>query len=187
MSPRSFLGLLLGGTFAAPGITALHAQDAGIAATIAVAVEPLPAALRAGAGVERLDRAARPHTLRPSRNGLVCLTYDRGEASVIFAECHHTSYLPVVYRMKQLAAAGVAESLADATIESEIRSGQLTLPAAPTLSYVTGGQLLHLPHATAESIGVVTEDDGIHTWLMAPGTYYAHLMISLSPGSNRPQ
>ena len=175
------------------------AQSPPASARIAAAVVPLPASLRAGAGVVALDGDGPPHPLRPSANGMVCIA-DAPEDASFNVECYHTSFIPVVYRMKQLVAAGLPEAVLDRTIDGEIRDGILKLPSGPTIGYlmfgpVSGydtstntvsnaierGHRLFVPYSTPGALGLPTDDDGIHPYLMAAGTYYAHVMLVRPP------
>jgi hypothetical protein len=38
-------------------------------------------------------------------------------------------------------------------------------------------QSIHMPYRTAASMGLSTTEDGIHPYVMASGTYWAHVMI----------
>jgi hypothetical protein len=173
----------------------VRAQAPSRSAAIAAAVVPLPGELRPGAGVVTLEAAGQPRTLRPSTNGLICIA-DRPGDPFFAVECYHASFIPVVYRMKQLVARGMPEPARDDTIEADIKTGRLKLPAAPTFGYLATGpiaaydaptntigdaiQLGHrmfIPYATEAPIGVTTADDSRHPYLMAAGTYYAHVML----------
>jgi len=170
---------------------------------IAAGVVPLPAGLRAGAGVVALDHAGQPHVLRPSANGIVCITDPPGDAFFV-VECYHASFAPVVYRMRQLVARGLPDAAIDDTLDAEIRGGRLRLPSGPTTSYGMSGPAagydtvtntvseamavwhrLHVPHRTAKEVGLPSSDDGRHPYLMAEGTYYAHVMLD-QPTAPRP-
>jgi hypothetical protein len=99
-----------------------------------------------------------------------------------------------------LVAQGVADSALEGTIDAEIRSGKLPITKAPTAGYriygpVTGydparnavsdridaWQSIHMPYRTAASMGLSTTEDGIHPYVMASGTYWAHVMIMQLP------
>ncbi len=177
------------------GTVSLRAQSPTPSARVATAVVPLPASLRAGAGVVALDDDGQPQWLRPSTNGMVCIADAPGDA-VLSVQCYHASFIPVVYRMNQLVAAGVPEAVLDRTIEAEIQDGTLKLPDGPTTSYLMFGPMaaydpstntvgnalilghrIQVPHGTPAATGLPTSDDGVHPYLMASGTYYAHVMV----------
>jgi hypothetical protein len=172
-----------------------HAQTPTRAKQIAAAVLPLPAALRAGAGVVRLDQHGHPEEWRPSRNGMVCLA-DEPRDSIFDVRCYHRSFIPLLYRARQLGVAGTPDSVFDATMDREIHGGKLHLPAGPTAGYrmlgpvsgfdwatatasdtIDAWQSIHFPYRTAEDLGLPTAEDGIHPYVMSSGTWWSHVMI----------
>jgi hypothetical protein len=174
---------------------AVQAQTPTRAQQIAAAVLPLPPALRAGAGVVRLDQRGNPQEWRPSRNGMVCLADEPGD-SIFDVRCYHRSFIPLLYRARQLGAAGTPDSIFDAMMDREIHGGKLHLPAGPTEGYrmlgpvsgfhwatATAGdtidawQSIHFPYRTAEDLGLPTAEDGIHPYVMSSGTWWSHVMI----------
>ena len=175
------------------------AQRPDQARQIAAAVLPLPAELRGAAGVVALDGHGRPQVWRASANGMVCLADPPGD-STFDVRCYQAEFVPVIYRTRQLIVQGVADSALDGTIDAEIRNGKLPITKEPTAGYrmygpVTGydparnavsdlidaWQSIHLPYRTAASIGLSTTEDGIHPYVMASGTYWAHVMIMQRP------
>ena len=184
----------------APGMTGkADAQTPTRAQEMAAAVLPLPAALRAGAGVVRLDRGGRPEEWRASRNGMVCLADQPGD-SLFDVRCYRASFIPLLYRARQLAAAGTPDSVFDATMDREIRGGKLRLPDGPTAGYrmlgpiagfdwatiaagdaIDAWQSIHFPYRTAEQLGLPTVEDGTHPYVMSSGTWWSHVMIMERP------
>ena len=175
------------------------AQTPSPSAQIAAALLPLPGSLRPGAGVVVHDTGGQPRELRPSANGMVCFG-DEPRDSIFDVECYPRSLIPLTYRMRQLAAADMPESVLDQTIEAEVRSGKLELPTGPVASYHMWGPLsgydwstntvtdtiavwhmLHMPYGTAAAMGLPTNEDGSHPYVMASGTYFAHVMIMQHP------
>jgi hypothetical protein len=171
------------------------AQTPPASAQISAAVLALPDSLRAGSGVVVLDDRGQLRELRPSANGIVCLADTPGDSD-FDAQCYHASFVSVVYRIRQLAARDLPDSVIDQTINTEIRDGRLNIPTAPTAVYRLAGPIsgydsstnavsnaivawhaIHVPYRTAAEIGLPTSDDGIHPYLMASGTYFAHVMI----------
>jgi len=166
---------------------------------IAAAVLPLPAELRDAAGVVALDGQGQPQVWRASANGMICLADSPGD-SVFDVRCYQAGFVAVIYRIRQLIAQGVADSALEGTIDAEIRSGKLPITKAPTAGYrmygpVTGydaarnvvsdridaWESIHLPYRTAASMGLSTKEHGIHPYVMASGTYWAHVMIMQRP------
>ena len=175
------------------------AQASADSAAVAAAVLPLPASLRPGAGVIRLDAGGRPHELRKSANGMVCLA-DRPGDAVFDVRCYHRTFMPFIYRGRQLAVSGVPDSSVARRIDEEVKRGTLELPPGPTAGYRALGpiagydsatntvsdtidvwQSVHLPYRTAAAIGLPTTADGIHPYVMASGTYWSHIMILQRP------
>jgi hypothetical protein len=181
------------------GRGSVTAQQPERARRIAAAVLPLPAELRGAAGVVALDGQGQPQVWRASANGMICLADSPGD-SVFDVRCYQAGFVPVIYRIRQLIARGVADSALEGTIDAEIRSGKLPITKAPTAGYrmygpVTGydparnavndridaWQSIHLPYRTAASMGLPTKEDGVHPYVMASGTYWAHVMIMQRP------
>jgi hypothetical protein len=175
------------------------AQGSDRAREIAAAVLPLPAELRAAAGVVALDGRGQPQVWRASANGMICLADSPGD-STFDVRCYHAGFVPVIYRIRQLIALGVADSALEGTIDAEIRSGKLPITKAPTAGYrmygpvsgydparnvvsdrIDAWQSIHMPYRTAASMGLSTTEDGIHPYVMASGTYWAHVMIMQRP------
>jgi hypothetical protein len=130
---------------------------------------------------------------------MICLADSPGD-SVFDVRCYQVGFVPVIYRIRQLIAQGVADSALEGAIDAEIRSGKLPITKAPTAGYrmygpVTGydparnavsdridaWQSIHVPYRTAASMGLSTKEDGIHPYVMASGTYWAHVMIMQRP------
>jgi hypothetical protein len=192
-TPRRAVGLVLLGGLLGAGPVAGQAPP--LSTRIAAAVVPLPASLRPGAGVVVLTPSGEPNTLRFTTNGMICISDPPGDAW-FDVECYHSGFIQIVYRMKELKAAGLSEADMDRKIEAEIRLGTLKLTPRPTMNYQLFGpisgydsttntvsnaiqatQRLFIPWSTPASSGVPEEEDIAHPWIMAPGTYYAHVMI----------
>ena len=175
------------------------AQRPDRARQIAAAVLPLPAELRPAAGVVALDDGGQPQVWRPSANGMICLADSPGD-STFDVRCYQARFVPVIYRIRQLLAQGVADSALEGTIDEEIRSGKLPITKTPTAGYrmygpvsgydparnavndrIDAWQSIHMPYRTAASMGLSTREDGIHPYVMASGTYWAHVMIMQRP------
>lgn len=163
---------------------------------IAAAVSPLPAVLRNGAAVVRLDASGQPETLRDGTNGLVCIA-DKPEDADFDVRCYRDSFIHVVYRKFQLKASG-----SSTTVGAEIAAGQLKLSNEPTAGFrclgptsiydsstnsVSGAEYcwesLHFPFRTAQEVGFpdmseIPENLRLTVpYIMASGTYWAHVMI----------
>lgn len=178
-----------------------QASVAGAQATES-AVLPLPASLRAGATVVRLDAAANPEVLRKGVNGMVCIA-DNPNDDTFDVRCYRDTFIPVVYRAFQL-----GYQVAGRKVGAEIEAGKLKLSPEPTAGYRCLGpaagfdsarnvvdarvecwQSIHFPFRTAADVGfpdeaAVPESQQRSTpYVMGSGTYWSHVMIR-HPGSN---
>jgi hypothetical protein len=191
--------LVMGSLACLLGPAGVAAQRPDHTRQIAAAVLPLPAELRGAAGVVALDGQGQPQVWRASANGMICLADSPGD-STFDVRCYRAEFVPVIYRIRQLIARGVADSALEGTIDAEIRSGKLPITKAPTAGYrmygpiagydaarnavsdrIDAWQSIHMPYRTAASMGLSTKKDGIHPYVMASGTYWAHVMIMQRP------
>jgi hypothetical protein len=189
-------------TKAALGITLvisfLAAPQTGQAQTpeIAAAVIPLPASLRGGAGVVRLDEAGQPEVLQKATNGIVCIADKPGDER-FDVRCYQEYFIPVVYRAFQL-----GYQVSGEKVEAEIKAGRLHLSNQPAAGYRCLGpasgydpstntinsqircwQSIHFPFRTAREIGFPDMSEvpaDLRTtvpYVMSSGNYWAHVMI----------
>lgn len=168
---------------------------------ISFAVLPLPAQLRAGAGVVMLDAHQHMIELRKTANGMVCARIVPGEAAWD-ARCYHEAFAPLFFRAGELAAQGLKRASVDAEMDREIKGGTLHPPSRPVAGYRVLGpassydpstgvatsdlrawQSVHAPYQTAAEFGFPDEKDLSESqrasmpFVMASGTWWAHVMI----------
>ena len=165
---------------------------------IATAVLPLPEALRAGAGVRGYDASLKRITLRASTNGMIC-TGDRPGDDEFDVRCYERGFLAMIDRNKELNHSP-AFSTPNARFEAEIKSGKLKVPGHPTAGYRMLGPIsaydprsrtwtsaiekwesVHFPYHTAAEVGLPVEREGVLPYVMASGTWWAHVMIQHAP------
>ena len=165
-------------------------------AYLATAVLAAPEASRAGAKVIGYNAAGELVTLREGTNEFICLADDPGKEG-FNAACYHESLEPFMARGRELRAEGKSNQEIDALREQEVASGQLTMgdtgstlhvysgPGArydPATGEVAGASyryVVYMPFATAASTGLPESPIAPnHPWIMDPGTYRAHIMIS---------
>ena len=165
-------------------------------AYLATAVLAAPEASRAGARVIGYDAAGELVTLREGTNEFICLA-DDPDKDGFSAACYHESLEPFMARGRELRAEGKSNQEIDAMREQEVESGQLTMgdtgstlhvysgPEArydPATGEVAGASyryVVYMPFATAASTGLPESPIAPnHPWIMDPGTYRAHIMIS---------
>jgi len=163
---------------------------------IAAAVLPLPAALRDGAAVVRVDAAGQPESLRNGTNGMVCIADRPGDAQ-FDVRCYRDSFIHVVFRAFQLGA-----NVSSPQVGAEIQAGRLKLSNEPTAGFRCLGpassydparnsldengrcwESVHFPFRTAREVGfpemseVPEQLRKTVPYVMASGTYWAHVMI----------
>ena len=128
---------------------------------------------------------------------MVCMADQPGD-STFDVRCYHETFIPLVYRIRQLG--DLPDSVLDLRIDAEIQSGRLRLPSRPTAGYRMFGpvsgynptlnsvsdtidtwQSVHFPYQTAEAAGLSTREDGARPYMMSAGTYWAHVMIMQRP------
>ena len=183
---------------ACPGVRLL-AQGITPEQLAAAAVLPLPATMRSGAAVMTIARDGTLRPLRAGTNGMICLA-DTPADSLFDVRCYHQSFMPLVTRRRVLARLGTADAEVTRQIDTEVRDGTLKLPAGPTAGYRMLGpirgfdastttadtaidrwQSVHMPYATAESVGLSEAEGGTEPYMMSAGTWWAHVMIMEHP------
>lgn len=175
------------------------AQAPDSAATLAMATLPLPPQLRGGASVVQLGPHGHPNTLRAGTNPMVCFA-DNPADTLLDVRCYHAAFVPLIYAARRLGRTSLADSTLNARILEEIQAGRLTLPSHPTAGYRVLGpmrsynpttrelgpdidrwQSLHMPFATTGTVGISNEEHGAEPFMMAEGTWWAHVMIMQAP------
>ena len=165
-------------------------------AYLATAVLAAPEASRAGARVIGYDAAGELVTLREGTNEFICLADDPGKDG-FSAACYHESLEPFMARGRELRAEGKSNQEIDALREQEVESGALTMgdtgstlhvysgpetrydPATGEVAGASYRYVVYMPFATAASTGLPESPVAPnHPWIMDPGTYRAHIMIS---------
>mgnify|MGYP001810613339 CR=1 FL=1 len=188
------LAVALASVVTSPAI--LEAQSAPpVAEQITAAVLALPKEMRDGAGVMGYRTAGKLESLRPSKNGMLCLADDPAEEQ-FHVSCYAETMEPFMARGRALRASGVKGAQVDTARFAEVKAGKLKMPTAPAALYqifaksydpatqtVTGGRSLfvvYVPFATAATTGLSTVPSDSKPWLMLPGTPKAHIMFSAS-------
>jgi len=164
---------------------------------IASAILALPKEMQAGAGVMGYRTAGKLETLRPPKNGMICLADDPAEEQ-FHVSCYHEAMEPFMARGRALREGGIKGTGVDSVRYAEVKSGKLKMPTAPASLYqifgpkdaynpatgaVSSGRLLtvvYIPYATEASTGLSTKSSATQPWLMFPGTPKAHIMFSSS-------
>jgi hypothetical protein len=159
------------------------------------AVLPLPASLRAGAGVMGYKTLGKLEVLKPATNGMICLADDPAIEQFHVA-CYAETLEPFMARGRALRASGVTGQRVDSARFDEVKKGTLRMPVAPAALYsLTGPKgdydaatgrtktarslfVLYMPMATSESTGLPSQPHN-GPWIMSAGTPKAHLMLTI--------
>lgn len=169
---------------------------------IEAAVSAAPPNKQKGAEVLGYDQNGNLVTLREGENELICLA-DDPEDPRFHVACYYEGLEPFMKRGRELKARGFSSSEADSIRRAEIESGELPYPRKPmglyNLSGPEGGfdystgtvkkatplYVVYVPYATEQSTGISSAPAGEGgSWLMEPGTPWAHVMIPGRPIEN---
>ena len=150
---------------------------------IAEAVLAAPDSLRTGATVIVRDRQGIPTIIRHGSDELVCEPDRPGGGFAV--ECYHSSFQDVMDWMTQRLAEGARsfpELFASGGPEADVSPGAVQYAlVGPTREQAVRRLSINLPHATAESTGLPTEERLDGPWLMWAGTSAAHIMFGEIP------
>lgn len=134
--------------------------------------------------------------LRQGTNELICLADDPDDPGFSVA-CYVKELEPFMKRGRELRIQGMNDKQVFDTRGKEVEEGSLQMPTHPAALYVyaaeekdfdsTNGEVkngylryvIYVPYATCESTGLPDKPyvKGM-PWIMNPGTYRAHIMIS---------
>lgn len=175
----------------------LAAQTLSAADQIASSVLALPKEMRDGAGVLGYRSSARLESLRPAKNGMLCLADDPADDQ-FHVSCYHMSMEPFMARGRSLREGGTKGAQVDSVRFAEVRSGKIRMPATAASLYQLFGPkgdfdpatgtasksraliVVYMPGATEASTGLSTTPSETKPWLMFAGTPKAHIMFSSS-------
>lgn len=163
---------------------------------IASAVMAAPADAREGAKVYGYDESGEFMTLREGTNNFICIA-DNPKRDGFQVVCYHSSLEPMMARGRELEAEGKSRDEKENIREEEARSGKLALPESPATLHIYYGEdayfdaesnavmnakyryVVYIPFATHEDTGLpLSPNESSHPWLMFPGKYNAHIMIT---------
>ena len=163
---------------------------------IASAVMAATEAQRASATVMGYDANGSLTVLRKGSNELICLADDPNKKGFSVA-CYHKDLDPMMARGRELKAEGKNSGEINKIRSEEAIAGKLKLPKSATTLHVLSGAsarydadknevvgatlryVVYIPFATQETTGLPLQpvvSGG--PWLMFPGTYRSHIMIS---------
>ncbi|UXX78220.1 hypothetical protein N7E81_12720 [Reichenbachiella carrageenanivorans] len=174
----------------------LPAQTPSEAEQIAATIQAGPEELRADATVLGYNEKNEIIALRKGTNDLVCLANDPSIAG-FKAVCYHSSLADFMTRGRELKAEGKNRKEIEEIRSKEAKAGTLNMPKQPATLHVLYGKeakynsttglvenaqlryVVYIPWATQESTGLPLKPmvpGG--PWIMFPGTYNAHIMIT---------
>jgi hypothetical protein len=150
------------------------------------ALSALPESMRDDAAVKGYDDAGNLVDLRPGESPIVCRADDPNVRAWVVV-CYPQSLEAFVARSQELTKGGAETPARIKTLNDEIRSGKIAMPPVAALYTRTGNSvgdatgviILHVPNATAASIGLPTLPTPGSPWLSDAGTPMAHVRIAV--------
>lgn len=165
---------------------------------IASAVQSAPEDARAEAKVYGYDAEGNFVTLREGSNNFVCIADNPGKDGFQI-DCYHISLEPMMARGRELVAEGKSRDEKEKIRAEEAKSGKLKLPKSAAALQIYYGEnaffntetnqvengkyryVVYVPYATEKTSGLpLKPNKSSHPWLMFPGSYKAHIMITPS-------
>ena len=163
---------------------------------IASALMAVPAEMKEGAKVYGYGDDGEFMTLREGTNDFVCIADDPAKAGFQVVG-YHISLEPMMARGRELDAEGKSREEKEAIRAEEAKAGKFKLPEAPAALHIYYGKeayyddesktvenakyryVVYIPYATQETTGLsLAPNESSHPWLMFPGQYNAHIMIT---------
>jgi len=178
---KYFLSLLFFGSIASFG------QNLSFETQISDAVSAIEEADRADASVYGYDANGTFTMIKTGTNSLICLT-DDPEKEGFSVACYHNNLDPFMARGRALRADGKDRGEVEEIRETEAKEGSLKMPEKASTLYVMSGDdkatanlrwVVYIPWATAATTGLpIKPMVAGGPWIMFPGTYRAHIMIT---------
>ena len=163
---------------------------------IASAIIAVPMEGREGATVYGYDENGDLIVIREGDNNFICIA-DNPDKDGFQVVAYHKSLEPMMSRGRELNKEGKSRQEKEAARSSEAKSGKLKMPENPATLHIYYGEdgffntesgeienakyryVVYIPYATQESTGLsLKPNESNHPWLMFPGQYNAHIMIS---------
>lgn len=163
---------------------------------IASAIIAAPMQVREGAMVYGYDENGDFVVLREGDNNFICIA-DNPNKDGFQVVAYHNSLEPMMARGRELNKEGKSRQEKEEARASEAKSGELKLPENPATLHIYYGEngffntesgqienakyryVVYIPYATQEATGLsLKPNESSHPWLMFPGKYNAHIMIT---------
>lgn len=191
---KTFLGSAMIVLAASSAAADHHAEDYAVAA----AKLALPTAFQDSATVVSVAADGTETVVREGTSSLTCSVSSRDDDNAtnrLAVWCVPGPMRAVMDRARELRESGASREDGMAQLRSEVESGAVGGSSFPAVGYAFRGaadtygkdvteiegeswQLIGVPFATGESIGVIEEPEGSMPWIMASGTPFAHIMVS---------
>ena len=160
------------------------------------AILSAPVEAREGAKVYGYNENDDFITLREGTNSFICIADDPSKDGFQVV-CYHSSLEPMMSRGRELTKDGKSRGEKEQIRGDEAKSGKMKLPESPATLHIYYGEdgffntetnnienakyryVVYIPYATQESTGLsLKPNESSHPWLMFPGQYNAHIMIT---------
>lgn len=134
--------------------------------------------------------------LREGFNDFICIADDPNKDGFQVV-CYHKSLEPMMRRGRELGADGKTREEKEEIRNKEALSGKMKLPKDPATLHILYGDdayfnedtdkvenakyryVVYIPYATQETTGLaLAPNESSHPWLMFPGRYNAHIMVT---------
>ena len=174
----------------------LQNQKLSLDQQIACAILAAPEEVRGEAMVYGYSDTGEFMMLREGTNDFICIADDPNKNGFQIVS-YHKSLEPMMSRGRELVAEGKSREEKEAIREKEAASGAMPLPEHPATLHIYYGEqayfntdaeklengkyryVVYIPFATQETTGLpLAPHESSHPWLMFPGRYNAHIMIS---------
>jgi len=171
-------------------------QKLSVDQQIASAILAAPQEAREDAMVYGYSESGEFMMLREGSNEFICVA-DNPAKKGFQVVSYHKSLDPMMERGRELNAEGKSREEKEEIREKEAASGEMTLPKAPATLHIFYGEnayfneetgaidngkyryVVYIPYATQETTGLsLAPNESSHPWLMFPGRYNAHIMIT---------
>ena len=190
--------ILFGSALGALAASQVSADHNSTNYAVAAAELALPAALEDNATIISVDADGAETVVREGSSGISCRISNRDDddaSNRLNVWCVPDAMTALVARGRELRQSGVPREEAMAKMRAETESGELDVSSFPQVGYAFRGaadtfgkdvttvegeswQIIVVPFATGESLGVSEEPEGSMPWGMASGTPFAHIMVS---------
>lgn len=160
------------------------------------ATQAAPAEGREEATVYGYTESGELMTLREGKNQFICIA-DNPKKDGFQVVCYHKSLEPMMARGRALTAEGKSREEKEGIRAQEAKDATMPLPENPATLHIYYGEdgyynsltqtnvnakyryVVYIPYATQETTGLsLAPNKPGHPWLMFPGKYNAHIMIT---------